>query len=65
MRVACLGEGASWWPRLPGSRTLPMPTPTYAMKHDAVGLTPPELGDSGATTNGTCAGFIETSMLAG
>jgi len=41
-----------------------MPTPTYAMKHDAVGLTPPELGDSGATTNGTCAGFIETSMLA-
>ena len=36
----------------------------YAMKHDAVGLTPSELGDSGATTNGTCAGFIETSMLA-
>jgi hypothetical protein len=36
----------------------------YAMKHDAVGLTPPELGSSGATTNGTCTGFIETSMPA-
>jgi NAD(P)-dependent dehydrogenase (short-subunit alcohol dehydrogenase family) len=36
----------------------------YAMKHDALGLTLPELGDSGATINGTCTGFIETSMLA-
>ena len=36
----------------------------YAMKHDALGLTLPELSDSGATINGACTGFIETSMLA-
>ena len=35
----------------------------YAMKHDALGLILPELGHSGATINGTCTDFIETSML--